>query len=860
MSLFSFTHVIPTIPWGYRAFNSILYIYSIINGCDSILIELLKNIGCALSKLNPSAVKLWRSCYLSLFLETTLIPKLLRFLLIGLAAIALLGVASATAIYFYIAPQLPSVEILRDVRFQVPLQVYTTNGQLVAEYGTKKRDPLKYEQIPKPLINAFLAAEDDRFFEHPGVDYQGLLRAAGLLVITGEKSQGGSTITMQVARNFFLSNEKTFLRKFSEILLSLKIEDELTKQQILELYLNQIYLGNRAYGVGSAALVYYGKPLDQLNLAQIAMIAGLPKAPSRYNPIADPKRAQLRRDYVLNRMLKLGSITPAEHKHAIAEPVSAKRYQASIDLQAPYIGEMVRSYMYERYGEASYTDGYKVFVTIDARLQQAAQESLRQALLDYDRRHGYRGPVAHIKFNAETPVVEILTQLDEVTEVGNLKAALIYKIKEQSATALLANGDQVQILWEGLAWAARASATNASDVVKNGDVIYLQETKPKQWTLAQIPQPGAAIVSIDPHNGAILALAGGFDFFHTKFNRAIQAQRQPGSSFKPFIYAAALDKGFTTASILNDAPVVFEDSGLESSWRPENYSGEIYGPTRLREALVNSRNLVSIRLLQATGVSYAIDYATKFGFDPARLPRDLSLSLGTASVTPMELASGYTVFANGGFRITPYFIQQIANGQGETIFEASPTVACLECEAAGESGGNLAPRVVSQQITYLTSNMMQDVIRRGTGARAMQLGRNDLAGKTGTTNDQRDAWFAGFNSQVVTVSWVGLDNAKPLGNFETGGKAALPMWVDYMRVALQGRPEAPPVQPSGIVTVKIDPRTGLLANANQRDAIFEIFRSENAPENRAPDIDESVATPHNSDSRDGEKAAPQLLF
>ncbi len=789
-------------------------------------------------------------------------PKLLRRLMISLAALFILGLAAVAAAYFYVAPQLPSVEVLRDVRFQVPLQVYTNSGQLLAEYGTKKRDPLKYEQIPKSVVNAFLAAEDDRFFEHPGVDYQGLLRAAGLLVVTGEKSQGGSTITMQVARNFFLSSEKTFLRKFNEILLSLKIEAELSKEQILALYLNQIYLGNRAYGVGSAAQVYYGRPLDQLNLAEIAMIAGLPKAPSRYNPIADPKRAQLRRDYVLNRMLKLGSITQAEHDKAIAEPVSAKLFQATIDLQAPYVGEMVRSYVYERYGEKAYTDGYKVYVTIDARLQQAAQESLRQALLDYDRRHGYRGALSHINFTAATAITEILDQIDPIPEVGNLKVAMVYKVKEHDITALRANGEQIQIPWQGLSWAARYNNSRsigpapkvASDIVKSGDVIYVRESAPKQWALAQIPEPGAAIVSINPHDGGILALSGGFDFFHTKFNRATQAKRQPGSSFKPFIYAAALEKGFTAASIINDAPVVFEDSGLESSWRPENYNGEIYGPTRLREALVNSRNLVSIRLLQAIGVGYAIDYATKFGFDPARLPRDLSLSLGTASVTPLELAAGYTVFANGGFRVTPYFIAKIVDGDGKTLFKAKPAVACLECS---ESGGSQAPRVVSQQVTYITSSMMQDVIRRGTGQRAMQLGRSDLAGKTGTTNDQRDAWFAGFNADVVTVSWVGLDDAKSLGYDETGGKAALPMWVDYMRVALRGRPEAAPAQPGGIVTVKIDPRTGLLADADQSDAIFEIFRSDNAPENRAPDIDESVAVPNGGD---GEKSAPQLLF
>ncbi len=792
-------------------------------------------------------------------------PKLLRRLIISLAALSVFGLAALVAAYFYVAPQLPSVEVLRDVRFQVPLQVYTSSGQLLAEYGTKKRDPLKYEQIPKSVINAFLAAEDDRFFEHPGVDYHGLLRAAGLLVVTGEKSQGGSTITMQVARNFFLSSEKTFLRKFNEILLSLKIESELSKEQILALYLNQIYLGNRAYGVGSAAQVYYGRPLDQLNLAEIAMIAGLPKAPSRYNPVADPKRAQLRRDYVLNRMLKLGFITQAEHDKAIVEPVSAKLYQATIDLQAPYVGEMVRSYIYEKYGENAYTDGYKVYVTIDAHLQQAAQESLRQALLDYDRRHGYRGPISHIKFTAATAVADILEQIDPVPEVGNLKVAMVYKVKEQEIVALRANGEQVQVPWQGLSWAARyinsrsigAAPKSASDIIKSGDVIYIQERSPQQWALAQIPEPGAAIVSLNPHDGSVLALSGGFDFFHTKFNRATQAKRQPGSSFKPFVYAAALEQGFTAASIINDAPVVFENSGLESSWRPENYSGEIYGPTRLREALTHSRNLVSIRLLQAVGVGYTIDFATKFGFEPTRLPRDLSLSLGTASVTPMELAAGYTVFANGGFRVTPHFINKIVDGNGKTVFKAHPAIACLECDMADETGGSRAPRVVSEQVTYIATSMMQDVIRYGTGRRALQLGRSDLAGKTGTTNDQRDAWFAGYNGDIVTVSWVGLDDAKSLGSDETGGKAALPIWIDYMRVALKGRPEATQPQPSGIVTVKIDPRTGLLANADQGDAIFEIFRSDTAPEERAPDIDESITAPHSSD---GDKPAPQLLF
>lgn len=825
----------------------------------------------------------------------TFVKKLVRRTLISGAALGFLGSAIIVGTYYYVEPQLPSVEVLKDVRFQVPLQVYTSEGMLIAEYGSKKRTPLEYEQIPTSMVNAILSAEDDRFFKHPGVDYQGILRAAFELIRTGKKSQGGSTITMQVARNFFLSREKTYMRKINEIFLSFKIEQELSKEQILALYLNKIYLGNRAYGVGSASQIYYGKPIEELTLAQYAMVAGLPKAPSRYNPIANPERALIRRDYVLKRMHELGHISQSEYSAAKNEPVSADIHQAAIDVQMPYIGEMVRNHMYEQYGEEAYTNGYKVYVTVKPQLQQAAQDALRRALLDYDRRHGYRGAIGNIEFNADTDVSDVLNELKKVSVVGNIKAALVYYLHEQSALALLPDGQVVTIPWEGLSWAAPYIDANnkgpapatSSDIIKPGEVIYVQQMDEENWYLAQIPEVAGAIVSISPKDGSILALTGGFDFFHTKFNRAIQAKRQPGSSFKPFVYSAALEKGFTAASIINDAPVVFDDSGLESSWRPENYSGRIYGPTRLREALIRSRNLVSIRLLQSIGINYAIDYATQFGFDPERLPRDLSLSLGSAAVTPLELAAAYTTFANGGFKLEPYFIQRIEDSKGETIFEANPAIACLECEQeqlalekrnitppspeathydtetdlASEDQvpeQPLAKRIIPQQNAYLVTSMMRDVINRGTGRRALQLKRKDLAGKTGTTNDQRDAWFAGFNADMVSISWTGFDDATPLGNKETGSRAALPMWIDYMEDALKDIQETPLIEPNGLITVRIDPETGLLASARQKDAIFETFRSNNVPERNAPGPDNPIASPDNN--TDSGNTATQMLF
>jgi len=807
-----------------------------------------------------------------------LLLKSLKFLTIAATISGLLGIVAIVATYLYLAPQLPPVTTLKDVQYQVPLQVFTQDGQLIAEYGSKKRDPLRYDQIPATMIHAILAAEDDRFFEHPGVDYQGIIRAVVNLVLTGKKAQGGSTITMQVARNFFLSPEKTYLRKLNEIFLSLKIEHELSKEEILALYLNKIYLGNRAYGIGSAAKIYYGKPIDELSLAQYAMVAGLPKAPSRYNPLANTERAVIRRDYVLSRMLELGFIDQQQYDTAKREPATAKLHHADIDLDAPYIGEMVRSHMYEQYGEDAYTDGYKVFVTIDAGLQTTAQQALRQALLDYEHRHGFRGPVEQIALDQHSDFTQVLQRLNRLPEVGGLQPALIMQVDAHSANALLANGDQIELPWAGINWAARFLDTNrmgsepeiAADIFAVGDVVYVRQDDDQQWQLSQIPNVSGAIVSLNPSNGAITALAGGFDFFYSKFNRITQAERQPGSSFKPFIYSAALEKGFTPASIINDAPVVFDDPGLETSWRPENYSGRIYGPTRLRMALTHSRNLVSIRLLQAIGINYAIDYAQRFGFDPVDLPKNLSLSLGSASITPIELAKGYSTFANGGFSITPYFIARIEDRDGNTIFEADPEIACRSCELEQkapkpatdgeiivEQQPKLAKRIITPQNCYLMTSMMQDVVRYGTARRALVLKRKDLAGKTGTTNDQRDAWFAGFNRDLVTISWVGFDDSSPLGNKETGSRAALPMWIDYMRVALDGKPEAPAERPDGLVTVRIDAKTGLLASAGQKNVIFETFRAGNEPKRHTPDIDESVTNP---DSDNGEEVAPQLLF
>jgi len=823
-----------------------------------------------------------------------LFSRIVKFCLIGLGSLMVAGLVIALGIFVYLSPKLPDIETLKDVHLQVPLRVYTSDQKLIAEFGEMKRAPLRFFEIPDLMIKAVLAAEDDRFFKHPGVDYQGILRAGLNLVKTGEKSQGGSTITMQVARNFFLSSEKTYLRKLSEILLALKIEQELNKEEILELYLNKIYLGNRAYGVAAASQIYYGVHPGELSVAQMAMIAGLPKAPSRYNPIADLERAVTRRNYVLGRMYKLGFINDEVYSSSLAEPDNAVLHSLTIEIEAPYVAEMVRSSLVERFGEEAYTGGYKVITTLDSHLQEAANRALRDALLDYDARHGYRGPIRHLDISIFPDEEQRRSELDNIPNVGGLIPAIIIHVEDQTAIAILANNKTVQIPWTGLSWArpyiddnrlGNAPAT-AAEILSVGDIVYLQQVSKNEWRLTQIPQVEGALVAVKPDNGGIIALSGGFDFYRSKFNRVTQASRQPGSNFKPFIYSAALAKGFTPASIFNDAPVVFDDPGLESAWRPENYSGTFFGPTRLREALVHSRNLVSIRLLRSTGINYTIDYVSRFGFKASDLPKNLSLSLGSAAMTPLQIAGGYAVFANGGYRVTPYYIDRIEGENGEIIQQAIPDTVCPDCTATppaanvqspdiqdttAGTGSNqaqadqdtlpqqpsikIAQRVITPQNAYLMTSMMRDVIRRGTGRRARQLGRNDLAGKTGTTNEQRDAWFSGFNPDIVTVTWVGFDQSRSLGNNETGGRAALPMWINFMSEALKGKPEKPLERPPGLVTVRIDPESGLLVDSNYPHAIFETFRTEDVPDRHA----EAAAT-NGKNGANGQTEVPEQLF
>ena len=820
--------------------------------------------------------------------------KLVTFLVASFLSLLLIGTLGLLAAYIYLTPRLPEIDTLKDVQLQVPLRVYARGGELIAEFGEMKRTPLEYKDFPPQLVRAVLAAEDDRFFEHPGVDYQGILRAVYHLIRTGEKGQGGSTITMQVARNFFLSREKTYLRKLNEIFLALKIEGELSKQEILELYLNKIYLGKRAYGFAAAAQVYYGKSPQELTLPEMAMIAGLPKAPSRYNPVVNPERAQIRRDYVLGRMRELEFISEEQYQAALADPVHAEVHGLDEDLEAPYVAEMVRDEMVSRYGEAAYTEGYQVYTTIEARLQQAANEALRDDLLAYDRRHGYRGVEGHVDLFAGDAVDDTESwenALRELPVSGNLVPTVVMALEEQTAWGYTRDGNVVHLPWEQLAWARQYIDDNhvgpepesADQILKPGDIIYTAPAEPGCSWLAKHPTVAGALISLNPEDGAIQALVGGFDFYESKFNRVTQANRQPGSSFKPFVYTAALNKGFTAATIINDAPVVFDAPGLEDTWRPENYSGRFYGPTRLRQALINSRNLVSIRLLRDIGIGYTIRYAQRFGFRRASLPRDLSLALGSGTLTPLELARGYTVFANGGYLLEPYLIDHILGPDGQVVMVANPQQICSECiqeqeisDSTAESATSstaqteksspaeeeqtsqlrqaalarfqkmesaeeqaqvmqgpppreVAERMLDPQLAFLMNTMLRDVIKHGTGRRALVLNRKDLAGKTGTTNDQRDAWFAGFNSDVVTIAWVGFDNPRPLGERETGARAALPMWIDYMRAALVDTKEKPLIQPPGIVTVRIDTRTGELANADDPEGMFEYFRSDHVP-------------------------------
>ena len=778
--------------------------------------------------------------------------------------VTLLGAYAYICSYVYLAPSLPSAQAMRNVEMQVPLRVYTRSGALIAQIGEQRRIPVTYDQIPDLVKHAFLAAEDDRFFEHHGIDYLGVVRAVAVDLVSGDKTQGASTITMQAARNVFLTLDKTYRRKLQETFVTYEMEHELSKQEIFGLYLNVIFFGQRAYGVAAAAETFFGKTLDQLTVAEAATIAGLPKAPSRYNPIVNPQLAAGRRGYVLGRMRYLGYIDEATAEAAQKETIVARTHAPLFAVEAPYIAEMARLELRQRFGANAESAGYKVYTTIDGRLQADANRALRIGLIEYDRRHGFRGPIGHVDPAAGGNPDRLEELVDEYVSVGNLLPAVVVSVAPKSVRVYTKSHGFAEIDWDGMSWARKPGSNetvgpppkSADEIVARGDVVYVVADSSGHAQLGQVPEAQSALVALDPRDGGIAALVGGFDYFTNKFNRVTQAKRLPGSGFKPFLYSAALENGFTPASTLLDAPFVLEGQGIESSWRPENYEREFGGPTRLRSALVHSRNLVTIRLLRELGTPYATDYVTRFGFDKSVLPQNLTLALGTLEATPLEIASGYAVFANGGFRVQPYFVDRIENAAGEVVYRAAPKIACEPCEhpaALGDvtlsgtpeqvlqsedsvRGGpgplppeQLAPRVISPQNDYIMTDMMADVIKHGTGVRALSLNRSDIAGKTGTTNKSVDTWFNGFTPHLVATVWVGFDQERPLGGTEQGSQTALPIWIHFMREALKGVPQEKRPMPDGIVTLRISPETGALVSAENPNGMAEIFMADHLP-------------------------------
>lgn len=860
------------------------------------------------------------SIHVFVMMNSSSLSKVLFWLIVSIFSGTSLLIS---AVYLYLTPQLPNIQSLKNIELQIPLRIYTESGQLISEFGEQRRRPLEYNEIPAQFVNALIAAEDDSFFQHNGVDIKGLTRAAIQLIKTGKKKSGGSTITMQVAKNYYLSSEKTFSRKFTEILLALKIEQELSKEEILELYLNKIYLGKRAYGIEAAAHVYYGVSVSELKLAQLAMLAGLPQAPSAANPINNPKRAKDRRNYVLARMHTLDFIDQQEFNDAARAPITARYHGLEAEVDAPYVAEMVRQQLLEQYGDEIYRLGYRVYTTLDGKAQNKANQALQTGLLKYNRDHGWRQdktieivkPVKLQIFDNEIT----LTWKSELAEdkdidwpatikkwqpilnkkgsYGLIHAAIVAEVFDNGALIISGQKKWHWLPFAGIKWAKPyidvnrigREPKNAHTVLQQGQVIWFNYHDEFGIQLAQIPKVEGALISIDPQQGSIRALVGGFSYGLNKYNRVTQADRQPGSAFKPFIYSAALANGFTPASIINDAPVVFKDKGLENTWRPQNHNGKFYGPTRLREALYKSQNLVSIRILKQVGPRRAVNYIAPFGFPRKKLNKDLSLALGASAVTPLELATGYTVLANGGFKIQPHFIHRIEiRNDEEPLFVAQPVLACIECSAAAElndattshteplnisdtellkaigstdSNENpqleqapiLAPRIMDERTHYIMNNMLQDVITRGTGKRALALQRSDLAGKTGTTNDQKDAWFSGYNRDLVTSVWIGFDQPKTLGRWAFGSNTALPVWVDYMGTMLANKEQRPFSQPAGILSVRIDPETGLQALPGQKNAIFELFKQEDVP--AAAEMDDNLPGSFEED-----EVAPELLF
>lgn len=849
-------------------------------------------------------------------------------LLIKIGILGLLtSILAVLGTYLYLLPEMPDIEELRDVHFQVPLRVYTKDEKLIAEFGEKRRTPVQYKDIPDAFIKALLAAEDQSFFDHSGVDYKGLTRAVKLMVQNkgSIKGGGGSTITMQLTRALFLTSERKFKRKFKEIFLSYKIENELSKQEILELYCNQIYLGKRAYGIQAAANVYYNKNIEELSLAQLAMIAGLPKAPATNNPVNNPERALTRRNWVLGRMLELKFISQEQYQQAVNEVDNAKDYGQSSEVDAPYIAEMIRQQLFDQYGEEIYTEGYVAHASILSKEQLAANKAVVEGIHAYDERHGYKGPVKQVEipeletlwttyqeqlplqtfqssqiiqnlmddptkhvtldkfYNLKAMSVALeITALDfkpyfeDVKKSRNLEEAICIRVDEENKLAIFVLRDRnlAIVHEENILWAVPyidnqtigTPPEKISQVLKEGDLTYLRKIENGDWRLAQLPEVQSALVALNPNNGAVIALVGGYDYSLSKYNRATQGGRQSGSSFKPFIYTKALESGFTAASIINDAPIVFEDSALEEKWKPENSGGRFYGPTRFRQALYLSRNLVSIRILSKIGITSTIDSMERFGFDKNQLPNNLSLALGSASLTPMQVTSGFSIFANGGYQIYPYILEDASNGKGEIIYKANSVRVCPECEqqtpedmnekeeikqAAQESQETtsdaelvanenspyaqeeevvkVAQSVIEPRVNYIMDSILADVINRGTATDAQQLGRTDIRGKTGTTNDQFDAWFTGYNGNIVASTWIGFDTPQTLGRGEFGAKAALPIWLSFMKVALKNSEEKTLPRPDRLVTVKINSETGEAALPGDPNSFFEIFREEFAP-------------------------------
>ncbi|MGN2307065.1 MULTISPECIES: penicillin-binding protein 1A [Pseudomonas] len=783
--------------------------------------------------------------------------RLLKFFGWSIVAVFCGLLLALSGAFLYLSPGLPSVEALRSIQLQIPLRVYSSDGKLIAEFGEMRRTPIRFADIPPNFINALLSAEDDNFANHYGVDPSSLMRAATQLIKSGHIQSGGSTITMQVAKNFFLSSERSFSRKTTEILLALQIERQLTKDEILELYVNKIYLGNRAYGIEAAAQVYYGKSIRDVSLAQMAMIAGLPKAPSRFNPLANPARSKERRDWILGRMYKLGKISEADYQAAVAEPLNASYHVPTPEVNAPYVAEMARAEMVGRYGSDAYTEGFRVTTTVPSDLQELANTAVHEGLITYDQRHGYRGPESRLPGKTHAAWAQELTKQ---RSISGLEPAIVTQVDKNGLQVLTRTGEE-HVGWDSMKWARPFLNTNSmgpapkqpSDVAQVGDLIRVQRQADNSLKFRQIPVVQGALVSLDPQNGAIRSLVGGFAFEQSNYNRALQAKRQPGSSFKPFVYSAALDNGYTAASLVNDAPIVFVDEYLDKVWRPKNDTNTFLGPIRMREALYKSRNLVSIRLLQSLGVDRTIDYISKFGFNKQDLPRNLSLALGTATLTPMEIATGWSVFANGGYKVTPYIIDKIESRNGETLFTANPpsvptgdtassgiaapteqsfTVNNVPGETPSQApvqAPAVAERIIDGRTTYILNSMLEDVIKLGTGRRALALGRTDLAGKTGTTNESKDAWFSGYNADYVTTVWTGFDQPESLGRREYGGTVALPIWMNYMGAALKDKPAHTQSEPEGILSLRVDPVSGRAATPGTPNAYFELFKSEDTP-------------------------------